>query len=49
MLPKVEAAVSFAETSPGRKTIITSLEKAFNAIVGQAGTVVSLQGAEVLV
>ncbi|CRK81117.1 carbamate kinase [Neobacillus massiliamazoniensis] len=49
MLPKVEAAVSFAETSPGRKTIITSLEKAFNAIVGKAGTVVSLQGAEVLV
>lgn len=49
MLPKVEAALHFAETSPKRKTIITSLEQAVQALDGKAGTVVSLQGAEVLV
>ncbi|WML42246.1 carbamate kinase [Neobacillus sp. OS1-2] len=47
MLPKVEAAISFAETSPERKTIITSLDQALNAALGKAGTVVSLQGAAV--
>lgn len=49
MLPKVEAAIHFAETSPERETIITSLEQAFNALDGKAGTVVSLHGAGVLV
>jgi carbamate kinase len=49
MLPKVEAAIRFAETSPERKTIITSLEQAVNALNGKAGTVVSLHGAGVLV
>ncbi|MFD3445317.1 carbamate kinase [Microbacteriaceae bacterium 4G12] len=42
MLPKVEAAIQFAESKQGRKTIITSLEKALDAIQGKAGTVVSL-------
>ncbi|NRD76460.1 carbamate kinase [Bacillus sp. BRMEA1] len=49
MLPKVEAAIKFAETSPERKTIITSLEQAVNALGGKAGTVVSLHTAPVLV
>lgn len=49
MLPKVEAAIKFAETSSERKTIITSLEQAVNALNGKAGTVVSLHGAAVLV
>ncbi|MGZ4159512.1 MAG: carbamate kinase [Neobacillus sp.] len=49
MLPKVEAALHFAETSPESKTIITSLDQAFNAIEGKAGTVVSLHGAPVSV
>lgn len=49
MLPKVEAAMNFAKTSPERKTIITSLEQAANAIDGKAGTIVSLHGVEVLV
>lgn len=48
MLPKVEAAINFAETSPDRKTIITSLDQAFNAMDGKAGTVVTLNGAGVL-
>ncbi|MEH7301725.1 carbamate kinase [Neobacillus drentensis] len=48
MLPKVEAAINFAATSPDRKTIITSLDQAFHALEGKAGTVVSLRGAEVL-
>ena len=38
MLPKVEAAIDFAES--GKKAIITSLNKAFPAIYGQAGTVI---------
>jgi carbamate kinase len=48
MLPKVEAAIHFAETNPERKTIITSLDQAFNAIEGKSGTVVTLKGAPVL-
>ena len=38
MLPKMEAAVKFAESKPGRKCIITSLEKAVEALNGTAGT-----------
>ena len=42
MLPKVEAAVKFAESKPGRKALITLLEKALDGIAGKTGTVVSL-------
>ena len=38
MLPKIEAAIMFAESKPGRKAIITSLEKAADALAGKAGT-----------
>lgn len=48
MLPKVEAAIQFAKTNPERKTIITSLDQAFNALNGTAGTVVSMHGAPVI-
>ncbi|WP_066314472.1 carbamate kinase [Bacillus sp. FJAT-29814] len=48
MLPKVEAAIQFAQTSPARRTIITSLDHAVAAVEGKAGTVVSLLGAPVL-
>ena len=41
MLPKVEAALSFAESAPGRKTLITLLEKARDGINGKTGTVIS--------
>jgi carbamate kinase len=40
MLPKVQAAVEFARSSPARKTIITSLEKAVEALRGSTGTVI---------
>lgn len=40
MLPKVQAAVLFARSSPARKTIITSLEKAVEALRGNTGTVI---------
>ena len=40
MLPKVEAAVKFVESKPGRVTIITSLDKAVEALAGKAGTTV---------
>ena len=40
MLPKVEAALSFAESAPGRKTLITLLEKARDGINGITGTVI---------
>lgn len=49
MLPKIEAAIQFAKTNPERKTVITSLEKACDAIKGKAGTIVSLYGSAVLV
>ncbi len=38
MLPKIEAAVKFVESKPGRKSIITSLDKALEALEGKAGT-----------
>jgi carbamate kinase len=41
MLPKVEAAVQFAESKPGRLAIITSLEKGLDALLGKAGTRIS--------
>ncbi len=41
MLPKVKAAVKFVETKPGRKSVITSLQKAKEAIKGLAGTTIT--------
>ena len=38
MLPKVEAAVKFAESKPGRVALITLLEKAKDGINGKTGT-----------
>ena len=38
MLPKVEAAISFAKSKKGRKAVIASLEKAPLAIRGKSGT-----------
>jgi carbamate kinase len=38
MLPKVEAAVKFAESKPGRVALITLLEKAREGIRGETGT-----------
>ena len=42
MLPKVKAAVKFAESKPGRKALITSLEKAKEGIKGETGTVITV-------
>lgn len=39
MLPKVEAAVSFASSSPAHKSVITSLHTALDGINGKTGTV----------
>ncbi len=41
MLPKVEAAIKFVESKPGRKAIITSLDKAVEALKGESGTTIS--------
>lgn len=38
MLPKVEAAIDFAESKVGRTAIIASLEQAAQAIQGESGT-----------
>ena len=38
MLPKIEAAVKFAESKPGRTALITLLEKAKDGINGKTGT-----------
>ncbi|MDO5755588.1 MAG: carbamate kinase [Tissierellia bacterium] len=38
MLPKIEAAMAFVESKEGRKALITSLEKADDALAGNTGT-----------
>ena len=38
MLPKVQAAIEFAESKPGRTALITLLEKAKDGILGKTGT-----------
>lgn len=43
MLPKIEAALNFVESKPGRIAIITSLDKAVDAIEGRAGTTITEQ------
>jgi len=40
MLPKVEAAIRFAESGEGRNALITLLEKAKEGINGETGTVI---------
>ena len=40
MLPKIEAAIMFVKSKPGRKAIITSLDKAADALAGKAGTTI---------
>lgn len=41
MLPKIEAAVKFVESKPGRRAIITSLDQAALALEGTAGTTIA--------
>jgi len=41
MLPKVQAAIEFVRGKQGRNSVITSLEKAKDAILGKTGTVIS--------
>ena len=43
MLPKVEAAVKFAESKPGRTALITLLERARDGIDGKTGTRITAQ------
>lgn len=40
MLPKIEAAISFAKSKKGRRAIIASLEEAALALDGKSGTVI---------
>ena len=41
MLPKVQAAMKFVRSDPGKKAVITSLDKALDALAGKTGTVVT--------
>ncbi len=41
MLPKVEAAMKFVRANPDKKAIITSLDKAIDALEGKTGTVIT--------
>lgn len=41
MLPKVEAAMKFVKMYPEKKAIITSLDKAVDALSGKTGTVIT--------
>ena len=38
MLPKVEAAMKFVRHNPDKEAIITSLDKAIDALEGHTGT-----------
>ncbi|MCI8479423.1 MAG: carbamate kinase [Oscillibacter sp.] len=40
MLPKVQAAVEFARSAPGRSSLITLLEKARDGVAGRTGTLI---------
>ena len=40
MLPKIQAAIKFVNSKPGRKAIISSLEKTRESILGQSGTII---------
>ena len=40
MLPKVEAAMAFVKSQPGRQAIITLLDKAVEALEGKTGTTI---------
>ena len=40
MLPKIEAAIRFAQSGEGRRTLITLLDKAAEGIAGSTGTVI---------
>ena len=42
MLPKVQAAMKFVKANPGKTAIITSLDKAIEALEGKTGTVFTL-------
>ena len=41
MLPKVEACMKFVRQNPQKKAIITSLDKALEALEGKTGTVIT--------
>ena len=41
MLPKVEAALAFVKSGPGRKAMITMLSKARDGLAGKTGTVIA--------
>ena len=40
-LPKVEAAMKFVRANPGKRAIITSLDKSVDALEGKTGTVIT--------
>ena len=42
MLPKVEASIRFAESKPGRRSLITLLDKATDGLAGRTGTSIHL-------
>ena len=41
MLPKVQAAAAFAKSAPGRRALITLLEKAGAGVAGETGTMIT--------
>ena len=40
MLPKIEAALKFLERKPKAKLLITSIDKALDALAGRTGTLI---------
>lgn len=46
MLPKVEAALMFVKSGPDRKAVITSLDRAVDALLGRTGTEITTDSTE---
>lgn len=44
MLPKIQACMAFVRSNPAKKAIITSLDKAIDALEGKTGTVITFSG-----
>ena len=41
MLPKVQACMKFVQAFPGKKAVITSLDKVVDALEGKTGTTIT--------
>ena len=41
ILPKIQASVEFVEQKPGRRAVITSIDRAKDGFLGKTGTIIT--------